>query len=252
MKKMLKRLLNNKGLTLTELIVALFLTSVILAVAMGMLAPVKNLMNTLKSNAHMDTISSTVDEYFRGTLQAAKTLKFIELNDNNTIKSEDTDGVKTFFSSNGNKVKALAVVNVSDDAVPEYRLYDLETIPSGGYTDLVNILGNINVGSNKPVLAKAYSVFNDAFYNDTSCAVEFYNAGGTRLQVASQCFRNGESVNQKHVLSFNLLNSNISEFTAAEGTGVFTDVDPEAQTEIAGRCYLILYTTLTEDDFKIS
>ena len=238
MKKQLKRLLNNKGLTLTELIVALFLTSVILAIAVGMLAPVKNLMNTLKSNAHMDTISSTVDEYIRGTLQTAKSLKLVELTDYNTIKTEDTDGVKSFISANGNKANAIVVANVSEDSTPLYRLYELENVD---YTALNNIIGNLNVGVYKADYADKYAVFNDAFYNETSCAVEFYNAGGTRLQVASQCFKNDEIVNQKHVLSFNLLNSNVSSFTGIAGSGVETDIDA---TEITGHCYLILYAPM--------
>lgn len=234
MKKRLKRLLNNKGMTLTELIVALFLTSVILAIAVGMLAPVKNLMNTVKSNAHMDTINSTVEEYIRGSVQNAKSLKFVVLNGNNTIKDGDTDGVKGFFS--GNKVRALAILDTGVDET-SYRMFDFGEIPAEGYTWLVNRLNDKDQAE--------YGVFNEPFYEGTSCAVEFYSTSGSRLQIASQCFKNGKMINQKHVLSFNLLNSNASGFSAMnEGDGVQTNVDIEAQTEIEGHCYLILYTLL--------
>ena len=233
MKKLMKRLLNNKGLTLTELIVALFLTSVILAIAVGMLAPVKDLMNTMKSNAHMDTISSTVGEYVRGTLQAATSLKFVTLDSNNEIQPSDREGVKDFFS-NHSKVRALAVLNVNDDASepPVYRLYDFDAITSGGYTDLINMLDAKDQDK--------YGVFNTPFYNGTSCVVEFYS-DGTTLQVASQCFRNDEMLNQKHVLNFRLLNSSVSPNSG----GIKTDADlngADPEIEIEGHSYLILYT----------
>lgn len=235
MKKLLKRLLNNKGMTLTEMIVALFLTSVILAIAVGMLAPVKNLMNTLKSNAHMDTISSTVDEYVRGTLQAATSLKFFTLSDINEIDTADRDTVKNFFS--GSKVRALAVLNTNSDTadVPVYRLFDLGEVP--GNTELINLLGKANsaVTVTRKEIAE-YAAFNEPFYEGTSCAVEFYS-NGSMLQVASQCFRDGEIVNQKHVLNFSLLNSSVS----LSAGGVLTDADT-SQTKIDGHCYLILYT----------
>ena len=238
MKKQLKRLLNNKGLTLTELIVALFLTSVILAVAVGMLAPVRNLMNTLKSNAHMDTISSTVDEYIRGTLQTAKGVTFVQLdNFNNFVSGTDSDAVKNFFTTE-KKEQAIAVLNInpSTSDPPVYRLFDFGEITSGGYTDLINMIGARD--------EEKYGAFNEPFYNGTSCAVEFYNAGGTRLQVASQCFRDGEFANQKHVLSFNLLNSSVSGFEGIAGDGTKTKVDFEEQLEITGHCYLILFEKL--------
>ena len=247
MKKLLKRLLNNKGLTLTELIVALFLTSVILAIAVGMLAPVKDLMNTMKSNAHMDTISSTVDEYLRGTLQTATSLKLIRLDENNQIGSGDTDDVKKFCTPE-RKAKAIAVLNVNPDSSepPIYRLFDFDALGQD-YTQLINHMTWAQTGTLEQMgKAKEYVVFNEPFYEGTSCAVEFYNdGGGKRLQLASQCFRNGESINQKHVLSFNLLNTGVSGFTGVAGdTGEYTNVDIEAQSEIAGHCYLLLYTTL--------
>lgn len=246
MKKLMKRLLNNKGLTLTELIVALFLTTVILAIALGMLAPVKNLMNTLKSNSHMDTVNSTVDEYLRGTLQSAKSLKFFQLDDLNQISDADRDSVKQFCTPS-NKARAIAVLNVNPDTSepPIYRLFDLGDAGQD-FTKLNNLMTKAQSGVLTDVQAmKEYAVFNDPFYGDNiSCAVEFYNSGGKRLQVASQCFRNGEIINQKHVLSFNLLNTRVDGFSDITGTGEYTDVDPEAQTEINGHCYLILYTSV--------
>ena len=247
MKKRLKRLLNNKGLTLTELIVAMFLTSVILSIAVGMLAPVKNLMNTLKGNAHMDAVSATVEEYIRGTVQAATSLKFVVLNDDNTVKAETKDDVKKFFTDH-KKVRAIAILN---DGLSEikYRLYDFGQLEGDGYTVLEDRLKNKN--------QKEYAVFLEPFYEGTSCAVEFYNDGGSRLQVASQCQRDPGTLdadgnhimkiaNQKHMLSFNLLNGG----QIGQDSGIYTDIKGDgtktnlSDAEIKGRCYLILYTVL--------
>ena len=250
MKKLMKRLLNNKGLTLTEMIVALFLTSVILAIAVGMLAPVKNMMYGMKSNAHMDTISSTVDEYIRGTLQSAKSLKFVRLDNLNQVSAADRDDVKKFVDPNNN-AKVIAILNTNPDSSepPIYRLFDLGDFGKD-YTQLTNHLTMAQSGTTADVIAmKEYAVFNEPFYENTSCAVEFFKSDKSRLQVASQCFRNGEMINQKHVLSFNLLNGNLTTsegsevFSEIEGTGEYTDVSTD-QSTIEGHCYLILYTAL--------
>ena len=251
MKKLFKRLLNNKGLTLTELIVALFLTSVILAIAVGMLTPVKDLMNTMKSNAHMDTISSTVDEYVRGTLQAATSLKFVQLNNRNEVANEDRNSVMDFCTP-ANKAKAIAILNTNSDSTgaPIYRLFDLGDLAQD-WTLLNKHLGYACSGLLADAAAvKKYAAFNEPFYGgeSISCAVEFYS-NGTFLQVASQCFKdNGKKddddnpimdmINQKHVLNFMLLNSAVP--TDAGGEETFSD--PDTQTEIEGHCYLILYT----------
>lgn len=258
MKKLMKRLLNNKGMTLTEMIVAMFLTSVILAIAVGMLFPVKSLMNTMKSNAHMDTINSTVDEYIRGTIQTAKSLKFVQLDNLNHVSTADLDSVKQFCTP-ANKAKAIAILNVNpnsglnpdadDYEPPIYRVFELGDAAQN-WTLLDNLMDKAHSGLTADVEEmKDYAVFLEPFYEGTSCAVEFYKAGGSRLQVASQCFRDGEMINQKHVLSFNLLNGgaaglNAGIFNGIEGTGTETKVDPEEQTAIEGHCYLILYTTL--------
>lgn len=230
--------MNNKGLTLTELIVAMFLTSVILAIAVGMLAPVKNLMNTLKGNAHMDAVSATVEEYIRGTVQAATSLKFVVLNDDNTVKADTKEDVKKFFSDH-KKVRAIAILNDGSSEI-KYRLYDFGQLDGDGYTVLEDRLKNKN--------QKEYAVFLEPFYEGTSCAVEFYNDGGSRLQVASQCFKNGKAVNPKHALNFNLLNGgqigqDSGIFTNINGEGTETDIK-DTNTVIKGRCYLILYTVL--------
>lgn len=241
MKKLMKRLLNNKGMTLTEMIVAMFLTSVILAIAVGMLAPVKNLMNTMKSNAHMDTINSTVDEYIRSTLQSATSVMLVQLNSGNDFDdTADKTAANQFFTDKaGEMICALAVVNIGTDSAPVYRVLDFDRV----YT-FAELQGRLSTSSSYA----DYGIFNEPFYggNNISCAVELYN-NGSWLQVASQCKKenNGsmEIANQKHVLNFQLLNGTAAEVSGDEGEETNADLNQEgAELEIEGHCYLILYT----------
>ena len=254
MKKRLKRLLSNKGMSLVELVVAMFLTTVIMAIAFGLFVPVTNLMNTMKSNAHMDTVSATVDEYLRGTLQTATSLKFVVLGDDNSI-DEDADGesIKGFLNSN---VKVLAILDAGEGETA-CRVFDFGNIEIDEefFMSEFPLYETLKKRLEEKDEAE-YGVFNEPFYENTSCAVEFYKADGNRLQVASQCQRDTgkkdkdgkpvmDLVNQKHVLSFKLLNSKMTSFrgiVGEEGYGYYTNVNPEEQTSIEGHCYLILYT----------
>ena len=252
MKKMFKRLLNNKGLTLTELIVALFLTSVILAIAVGMLAPVKNLMNTMKSNAHMDTMCATANEYIRGTLQAAKKVTIVKLDASNQISAADEETVKNAI---GSGARAIAVLNTDpgNSDTPMYRIYDFyDTFPNiGKLKDLINARD------------ANYAAFNEPFYEDTSFVVDFYNSTKGWIQVGSQCKRDRgnnklEIVNQKHVLNFKLLNGSLSNLydsssnklgeggVGFEGSGTDDEIDLDnaVQEELTGGSYVLIYTSL--------
>ena len=233
MKKRLTRLLSTKGMTLVELIVAMFLTSVILAIALGMLVSVKNLTNTVNSNAHMDTISSTVGEYIRGTVQTATSLKFFKSENKISNFSEFKDDITSFLSNTDSK--AIAVLNIGTDKTPMYRIYEFNKILS--FDDLKY---NIDLAQTEPnKLEKEFGVFREAFYENTSCAVELYQTDGNRLQVASQCFRDDKAINQKHALSFRMLNYKLTSYEGIDGNGVETELDYTEQ--LTGHCYLILY-----------
>lgn len=251
MNKRFKRLLNNKGLTLTELIVALFLTSVILAIAVGMLAPVRNLMGTLKSNAHMDTMCATANEYIRGTVQAAKKVTIVKLDASNQIASADEEMVNKAI---GSGAKAIAILNTDpgNSDTPMYRIYDFYD----KFTTDDKLKELINARSDE------YAAFNEPFYEGTSFIVDFYNSTKGWIQVGSQCKRdngNGELeiVNQKHILNFKLLNGSLSNLydsgsnkvdggVGFEGSGADDafDLDNEVQAELEGGSYVLIYTTL--------
>ena len=230
MKKLLKRLLNNKGLTLVELIVVMFLTSVILAIAMGLLVPVKNLMNSMKSNAHMDTVCATANEYLRGTLQTAKSVSLYKLGDDNAII--DTPTVST-----DSGVIAILDINAGTSNPPVYRIFDFGNVQTSA--ELESLINAKN---------KNYYAFFEPFYEGSSYAVELYN-DGKWVQLASQCYRltkdpsnPTEPANQKHILNFKLLNGSISG-TGADSEIAQIDPDDNSTLELGGGSgYIIVYT----------
>lgn len=121
MKNKFKRLLKKKGFTLAEIIVVLLVSSMLIAIAMGMLAPVRRLMNTLKANAHMDAACDTVNEYIRGTLQSATSVCIIPYSDLDTVKEQWGEYTKKYTKADGYMVKALGIMeNYNGD----FRLYD--------------------------------------------------------------------------------------------------------------------------------
>lgn len=143
MKKFYKRILNKKGVTLVELIVVLLVSSILLGIAIGMLKPVTNLLNSIKSNAHMDTLSDTVNEYIRGSLDKAVDAKILVYPD--VLSEEDSDYYKNaklaimqawvdftgkYKTENGYQVRALGVMqNYNDD----FRLYDFGDVTKINY-----------------------------------------------------------------------------------------------------------------------
>lgn len=250
MKKLFKRLLNNKGLTLTELIVALFLTSVILAIAVGMLAPVKDLMNTLKSNAHMDTMCATANEYVRGTLQTARNVTIIRLDGQNGINPTNKSTMEGALNSN-TKVLAVLDIKAGTGDEPVYRVFDFSDGVSS-YSDLADRI--TNASNAYKTLAEQYGAFNEPYYENTSFVTEFYNSSSGWLQVASQCYRDGEAINQKHVLNFKLLNSSVSNLYDESGNAVSVSISGDGASNAiesdkttnptlqGGSGYVIIYT----------
>lgn len=125
MRKRLKRLLNKKGLTLVEILVVLVVTSILLACAMGMLTPVNNLLNSMKSNAHMDTMCDTANEYIRGALEKAEAVSIL-------IYPDETADAAT------KNAAEQAMINKWNDYSAKYKA-------SEGYQlRAVGVLGNYN------------------------------------------------------------------------------------------------------------
>ncbi|MBD5104556.1 MAG: prepilin-type N-terminal cleavage/methylation domain-containing protein [Ruminococcaceae bacterium] len=148
MKKRLKRLLNKKGLTLVEILVVLIITSILLACAMGMLTPVNNLMNSIKGNAHMDTMCDTVNEYIRGSMEKAEAVSIIIFPDTNADWSDSDDTAYMLDAQNkimnawvdlSDKYKAsegyqLRALGVMQNYNKDFRLFDFGDVTDIDYT----------------------------------------------------------------------------------------------------------------------
>lgn len=146
MKQRFKLLLNKKGLTLVEILVVLVVSSILIGIAMGMLMPVRRLMNTLKGNAHMDAACNTVNEYIRGSLQSAVAVNILTYPDaksnwadnyhynlaaQESIKKAWADFSKEYKASDGYRLKAIGIMqNYNED----YRLFDFGDVTEIHYS----------------------------------------------------------------------------------------------------------------------
>lgn len=106
MKLKYKRILKKKGVTLVELIVVMAITTIIFAIAIGMLTPVTNLMNSIKGNAHMDTICDTVNEYIRSSLDKAVDVSILVYPDSTADYWGGSDDDKNYIDETDAKIKA--------------------------------------------------------------------------------------------------------------------------------------------------
>ena len=131
MKENIKRLHGKKGVTLVELIVVMAITAIIFGVAIAFLQPVTALMNSLKGNAHMDTMCDTVNEYIRSSLHTATSISVFTYPDSGTSIADDADAMDDQYNEYKKKVdegftiKALAVLRNDND---DYRLYDFGNV----------------------------------------------------------------------------------------------------------------------------
>lgn len=187
MKKRLKRILNKKGLTLVEILVVLIVSSILLGCAMGMLAPVKNMLNSAKSNANMDIMCDTANEYIRGSLQNAKDISIFVYHDDG-----DGAGINTEFTALGDQWTAyknnlkkgdqIRAIGVLKNYPGDYRLYDfgdvsdiekvntdywgLATANNNIVTLIQNRDGGNNVNGKNWSNFRYFLVFNEDFYNN--------------------------------------------------------------------------------------
>lgn len=234
MKKNIKRIFNKKGLTLVEILVVLLVSSIILAIAMNMMGPVNNLMNSVRSNAQMDMMCDSANEYIRGKIQAAESLKIYRLTEQNMLPG--SGGAVPAVSD----VYVIAVLNVKSSAsTPEYRIFDFGRVASGD--EIMTLINEsvLNIGN----AVDKYAVFNEAFYQDSSYAVEILNgeSGKKWLEIHSQCQRiddgEVEIINQIRALKFKLLNS----FASVDYVSDDVPVIEEDDISIEGAPYLIVY-----------
>lgn len=133
MKNRIKLLINKRGLTLVEIIVVLLVSSILIGIAMGMLAPTRRLMNAIKGNAHMDALCDTVNEYIRGSLQGATSVCVIPYTkiESDPVKKQWEDYTKKYTKADGYVVKALGIL---ENYPGDFRLYDFGDVSAINYS----------------------------------------------------------------------------------------------------------------------
>lgn len=123
MKKRFKLLKSKKGVSLVELIVVMAVASILFGIAMGIVQPVTALINSLKSNANMDTVSDVANEYIRTCLEKSVAISAVAYQDNklDEIKNTWKTYTDTYTKANGYSVRALGILGSYPG---DTRLYD--------------------------------------------------------------------------------------------------------------------------------
>lgn len=147
MKIFYKRILSKNGFTLVELLVVLIVSSILILCATGMMMPVRNLLNTSKSNAHMDTACDTINEYVRKSVEKADAIGVVLFPDENIedwstewvyvdnankmIRKAYADFSQNYKASDGYQIRALGIMqNYNKD----FRLFDFGDVTTIDYS----------------------------------------------------------------------------------------------------------------------
>ena len=245
MKNFFKPILNKKGLTLAEILVVLFISSVILVIAANLMKPVQDLLNSVRSNAHIETLCDTANEFIRGSVQTANDVTVFRLDDTDpsgNIKDEslnEVDAKLTAYQQTGYNVKAIAVLKNSEGW---YRVYDF---------------GKISVTSMKALLQSPsddYALFNEAFYENTSFKLTMGTNDPTSksnwVNLSSRCYyatntnvvKEGDYANRDRALSFKLLQGTVRDEAAAkDAEGNYTKDADGKYVQKPGESFVILY-----------
>lgn len=203
---------NKKGFTLVEVLVAVAITVVLMAIAVAMLTPATRLLNAVKSNAGLDIVCDTAAEYVRGSIQSADAVGFTN------FSTGSEDAVKNLLAD----IRGGAAVNVhvlSVMKLPDgsgYRLYDYGTL-TPTVADISGLISN------------EHRVFNEDFYAGTDLSFKISSDSNTAdgaitvnwLKLDTQSMNGTEPANQPRTLSFKMLNGS----ARLSGTGSYSTDD---------------------------
>lgn len=233
MKNFFKPILNKKGLTLAEILVVLFISSVILVITANLMKPVQDLLNSVRSNAHIETLCDTANEFIRGSVQTAKEITVFRLDDTSGSITDVSavDAKLAAYKTTGYNVKAIAVLKNSEGW---YRVYDFGTISAASMADMLKNPSDDD------------ALFNEAFYEKTNFKLTMGTqdpaASSNWVNMSSRCYytvesgaiSEGDYANRERKLSFKLLSGKINDETVIKGAdGTYT--------QKPGESFVILY-----------
>ncbi len=248
MKNFFKPILNKKGLTLAEILVVLFISSVILVITANLMKPVQDLLNSVRSNAHIETLCDTANEFIRGSVQTANDVTVFRLDDTSGSVADVTavDAKLAAYKTEGYNVKAIAVLKNSQGA---HRVYDFGVISAASMADMLK----------NP--SDDYALFNEAFYEETDFklkmgtdatanASEPPKSSSNWVNMSSRCyytvksgsFIEGDPANRDRALSFKLLQGTVHDETAAkDADGNYVQNADGTYAQKPGESFVILY-----------
>lgn len=260
MKQRLKRILNKKGITLVELLVALVISTMLIAITATMMGPVSALLNTVKGASDMDSMCDTANDYIRASLQSASDISIYYSGSDISAAIDAKLGEYQSFAkdtTDKNSKKTVKAIAVLPNSSGDYRIYDFGTISSMPAETFNNLIENENARDSGD-----YFAFDEAFYNYTDYRVSFSNQTSSTtdsdgnnalsgyLRVQSQCFKETgdgteEAASQIRSLSFKIFNSSASVSSAEAVSGEIQDSD-ESYASIdpdVNKGVIILYAT---------
>lgn len=187
------------GMTLAEVLIALFVSSILIGCAIGMLPTVKRLMNSITINSHMDAMCDTANEYVRAVVQSsnAVTVRAIGVDD------DGISGLVEDYKSDGKHTTGTIVIRTNADG--NLRIYDMGNAPGS------SVVSFVKAAAPSDAEEKMYALFNEAYYENTNFTLTFKSTGG-QGSIISQCIiredaTTGEKIiNQPRTLNFRLLN----------------------------------------------
>lgn len=151
----MKRLKNQKGFTLVEVVIAMAITSIVILAVANLFSSATGLITTLRADTNLDIACDATNTYVRNRLDA--------LNDATVCVSDHVDISDTAddYSQDGYDVFAIAVI--------DGKLYDFGLLPE------VNT-GSVLLSRMSAAQLPAYAVFNEAFYSGTRLNIRFTSA----------------------------------------------------------------------------
>lgn len=151
----MKRLKNQKGFTLVEVVISMAITTIVVLAVANLFSSASGLITTLRADSNLDIACDATNTYVRNRLDA--------LNDATVCSNThpDIDDTADDYNQPGYEVFALAVI--------DGKLYDFGKLPDSN-------TGNTLISRMSAAQLPSYAVYDEAFYSGTKLNVRFTSA----------------------------------------------------------------------------
>lgn len=198
MKKTVNLIRRKAGTSLAEVLVALLISSILMGIAFGMMSTFTRFAATIKTNAHMDAMCDTANEYMRSLLQSATAISVKKIG----INDADIVNQAAAYSTAADSVSKAILIRKNTEG--KLRIYDMGKVNLSTFSSAIS----------GPISDNDYGLFREAFYEGTSFNVSVTSSGGV-VSITSQCLiydTGTETVkNQPRTLQFNINGSIASD-----------------------------------------